>query len=120
MSEMEGSSLRNCKGFMYAELLSACFIISFVIFSVLPLFKDIQALRKETLTRIDAHHLLYDKLAAYMEGEIEGVESSLFYGGQEYVLFWKEKPGYAGIMEGCIRYEKMDKEIIVFCDDAKR
>ncbi|WP_285768898.1 hypothetical protein [Peribacillus sp. SI8-4] len=66
--------MRNCKGYVYLELMAAFSVCIFLVLSIFPILEKVMTDRKNMIMKTEAHHLLYEKLTAFMDGEQQGME----------------------------------------------
>ncbi len=71
--------LRNCKGYVYLELMAAFSICILLALAILPILEEVLTQRKDIPVRTEAHHLLYERLTAFMDGEIQAVGQEIIY-----------------------------------------
>lgn len=102
------------------EMLAAFFVLSFISLSILPIFEKVMADRKDAVHRMEAHHLLYERLQAYMEGESEAVDETIIVYGKTYKMTWMPETDFIGMIKGCIQYENFGEKNESICDAAKR
>lgn len=112
--------MRNSDGYIYVEMLAAFFVCFFISLSILPIFEKVMADRKDSMYRMEAYHLLYERLQAYMEGESEAVDGTIIVNGKTYKMTWMSETAFIGMVQGCIEYEKVGKKRESVCDAAKR
>ncbi|PLT34726.1 competence type IV pilus minor pilin ComGE [Bacillus sp. V5-8f] len=111
--------MRNSNGYIYIELLAAFFIFCFITFSILPIYEKIMVDRADVRIRMEAFHLLYEKLQAYMEREIEAVDKTISVNGRAYQLTWEPNSDFP-MMRGCIYYKNFGGKNVSVCDFTKR
>ncbi|RRN73144.1 hypothetical protein EI200_05990 [Peribacillus simplex] len=71
--------MRNCKGYVYLEIIAAFSICIFVVLSILPILEELMTHRKNIVIRTEAHHLLYERLTAFIDGEIQAIGQEIIY-----------------------------------------
>ncbi|MFE4705887.1 hypothetical protein [Peribacillus simplex] len=112
--------MRNCKGYVYLELIAAFAVCIFLVLAILPILEELLMDRKDIAVRTEAHHLLYESLTAFMDGEIQAVGQEIIYKKRSYVLVWKDHGDFPGMIEGCVRYEDESGNLESICDAAKK
>lgn len=112
--------MRNYKGYVYLELMAAFSVCIFLILSILPIIDELITRRKDIVIRTEAHHLLYERLTAFMDGEIQAIGQEIINKKKSYELIWKDHGDFPGMIEGCVRYENESGKFETICDAAKR
>ncbi|MGE7601242.1 hypothetical protein ACQKL5_01940 [Peribacillus sp. NPDC097675] len=112
--------MRNSKGYVYLEMIASVSICVFLVVSILPILVESMSNRKNVVLRADAHYLLYERLSAYMDGEIGAVKEDITYQERLYELTWSAQKGGSDMVEGCVRYENAAEEYESICDVAKK
>ncbi|CAH0345720.1 competence type IV pilus minor pilin ComGE [Bacillus sp. CECT 9360] len=115
--------MRNSRGYIYLEMLAAFSVCCFIALSVLPILELVVTERNNAMQRMKAHHLLYEKLQAYMEGESEAVDETFVVNDMTYKMTWEPflpSSDFSGMMRGCIEYENYGERDEMICDAAKR
>ncbi|CAH0176671.1 hypothetical protein SRABI96_01326 [Peribacillus sp. Bi96] len=112
--------MRNCKGYVYLELIAAFSVCIFLILSILPILEELMIHRENVVIRTEAHHLLYERLTAFVDGEIQALEQEIIIQKRSYVLIWKDNGELPGMIEGCVRYEDASGKSESICDAAKK
>ncbi|WP_336866360.1 hypothetical protein [Peribacillus frigoritolerans] len=64
--------MRNCKGYVYLELMAAFSVCILLVLAILPMLEEVLTHRKDISLRTEAHHLLYERLTAFMDGGDSG------------------------------------------------
>ncbi|RFU65685.1 competence type IV pilus minor pilin ComGE [Peribacillus glennii] len=111
--------MKNSDGYIFVEMLAAFFVFSFICFSILPIYQKIIADKDDVKIRMEAIHLLYEQLQAYMEGEIEAVDETITKNGETYHMKWEAEPVFA-MIRGCIHYKNHGEKNVSVCDSTKR
>ncbi|MED4634975.1 hypothetical protein P9443_19060 [Peribacillus frigoritolerans] len=112
--------MRNCKGYVYLELMAAFSICILLALAILPILEEVLTQRKDIPVRTEAHNLLYERLTAFMDGEIQAVGQEIIYKKRSFELFWKDHGDFPGMIEGCVRYEHETGNWESICDAAKK
>lgn len=112
--------MRNSKGYVYLEMIASVSICLFLVVSILPILEQSMSNRKNIVLRADAHYLLYERLSAYMDGEVRAVKEEIMYQERLYELTWNAQKGFPDMVEGCVRYENAAEKYESICDVAKR
>ncbi|MDF9760594.1 MULTISPECIES: hypothetical protein [Peribacillus] len=112
--------MRNCKGYVYLEIIAAFSICIFVVLSILPILEELMTHRKNIVIRTEAHHLLYERLTAFIDGEIQAVGQDIIYRRKSYELIWRDHGDFPGMIEGCVCYEDESGKYESICDAAKK
>ncbi|MGE7879599.1 hypothetical protein [Peribacillus muralis] len=112
--------MRNCKGYVYLELIAAFSVCIFLVLSILPILEKVMTDRKNMIMRTEAHHLLYERLTAFMDGEIQGMEQEFIIQKRMYRIIWKDGGDSMGTIEGCVRYEDASGRSETICDTATK
>lgn len=112
--------MRNSKGFIYLEMMASFSICVFLVISILPILEDLMSNRKNVVLRADAHYLLYERLSAFMDDEIQAVNEEITYQERLYELTWNVQKDFPDMVEGCVRYENATGNYQAICDAAKR
>ncbi|MFJ7927961.1 hypothetical protein [Peribacillus sp. NPDC096448] len=112
--------MRNCKGYVYLELMAAFSVCILLVLAILPILEELLTHRKDIAVRTEAHHLLYERLTAFMDGEIDAVGQEIIYKKRSYELVWKDQGDFPGMIEGCVRYEDGTGKLESVCDAAKK
>ena len=112
--------MRNSNGYVYLEMMASFSICVFVVISMLPILEDMMSNRKNVVLRADAHHLLYERLSAYMDGEIQAIPEEITYQERLYELTWNVQKEFPDMVEGCVRYENARGKYESICDVAKK
>lgn len=97
--------------------LSVCLFIALTLF---PIITQIKLDRQNNWLRMEAHYILYEKLTAYLEGEIEADPMEIIERNHQFTLTWKVNHDFPEMMEGCIQYENALGKSEIFCDATKR
>ncbi|WP_057911748.1 hypothetical protein [Peribacillus muralis] len=112
--------MKNCKGYVYLELIAAFSVCIFLILTILPILEKVMTDRQNIIMRTEAHHLLYERLTAFMEGEIQGAEREFIIQKRSYRMIWKDDVDSSGKIEGCVRYEDVSGKSESICDTATK
>ncbi|MED3690563.1 hypothetical protein P4534_17460 [Peribacillus butanolivorans] len=112
--------MRNSRGYVYLEMIAAFSICIVLVISILPILEEIMTNRKNAVLRTEAHYLLYERLTAFMDGEVNAVDQEIHYQKRLYELTWKEQKDFPGLIEGCVRYENEVGKSESICDAAKK
>ncbi|MFD6439299.1 hypothetical protein ACFWDG_05700 [Peribacillus sp. NPDC060186] len=112
--------MRNSRGYVYLEMITAFSICIFLVISILPIIEEIMTNRKNVVLRTEAHYLLYERLNAFMDGEVNAVDQEIQYQKRLYEITWKDLRDFPGLIEGCVRYENAVGKSESICDAAKK
>lgn len=112
--------MRNCKGYVYLELMAAFSVCILLVLTILPILEEVLTHRKDISVRTEAHHLLYERLTAFMDGEIQAVGQEIIHKKRSFELVWKDHGGFPGMIEGCVRYEDETGNWESICDAAQK
>jgi hypothetical protein len=100
--------------------MAAFSICIFLVLSILPILEELMTHRKNIAVRTEAHHLLYERLTAFMDGEIQAIGQEIIYKKRSYELVWKDHLDFPGMIEGCVCYEDESGNLESICDAAKK
>ena len=109
--------MKNCKGYVFLEMLSAFSICLFVVFAILPIVTDTVTERRDILLRMDAYSYLYDSLAGRMNGNERQQEDDR---NDLYFITWRDAADYPMLLEGCVHYENHKGKTEKVCDWARK
>ncbi|PJN89888.1 hypothetical protein [Bacillus sp. mrc49] len=112
--------MKNCKGYVYLELMAAFSVCAFLVLSILPILENVMTDRKNMIMKTEAHHLLYERLTAFMDGEVQGMEQEFIIQKKSYRMIWKDDGDSSGTIEGCVRYENASGKDESICDIAAK
>ena len=114
------SKLKRSDGYIYLDMLAALSICLFIALTLFPIINQIKLDRHNILLRTEAHHILYEKLTAYLKGEIDANSMEMMERNHQYTLTWRANHGFPEMIEGCIHYENAFEETEKICDSTKR
>jgi len=113
-------NLRKCDGYIYLDMLAALSICLFIVFALFPIFDQLKLNKKNMLLRTEAHYLLYEKLTAFADGEIEAVPTEITRQNHLFTLNWGVPNGFPEMVEGCIQYQNAFGKREEVCDATKK
>lgn len=112
--------MRKSDGYIYLDIIAALSVCIFIALTLLPIIDEIKLDRKNILLKTEAHYVLYEKLTAYLDGEMEAIPMEIIQHNHKYILTWRAHKDYPGMMEGCIQYENAFRKTEMVCDASKR
>lgn len=72
------------------------------------------------MLRIEAQNLLYERLTAFLDKEIDAVTIKINQQNHKYTLTWRVPKDFPKMVEGCIQYENVFGEKEMVCDVSKK
>ena len=112
--------MRKCDGYIYVEMLASLSICLFIVFALFPIVDQINLDRKNTLLRKEAQYILYERLTAFLNGDIDAVTMEINQQNHKYTLTWRVPKDFPKMVEGCIQYENVFGEKEMVCDVSKK
>ncbi|MGX2960448.1 hypothetical protein JNUCC23_14430 [Peribacillus sp. JNUCC 23] len=103
--------MRNSNGYIFLETMIAFVICLFIVSTILPIVHEVKIDRANIKIRSVALHLLYETLAAYLDGD--GRLSPEL--SDEYRFTWTIEDESTKVM-GCIEYENAEGSYETVCD----
>jgi hypothetical protein len=120
MSAKGELKLRKCDGYIYLDMLAALSVCLFIALSLLPIIDQIKLDQKNILLRVEAQYVLYEKLTALLDGEMEAVPMDIVQQNYKYTLTWRVPKDFPEMVEGCIQYENASGRKEMVCDATKK
>lgn len=112
--------MKRSDGYIYLDMIVALSICLFIALTLFPIIHQIKLDRHDITLKTEAHHILYEKLTAYLTGEIDAEPLEMTEGNDQYTLTWKVNHDFPEMIEGCIQYENAFGETEKICDFTKR
>jgi hypothetical protein len=101
-------------------MLAALAVCLFIILTLFPIIDQIKVDRKNISLRMEANYVLYERLAAFVDGEMEAVPMEIEQQNHIYTLTWGRQTDFPEMMEGCIHYENAYGKTEMVCDATKK
>ncbi len=118
--EKEESKLKKSDGYIYLDMMAALSVCLFIALTLFPMIHQLKLDRQNIVLRIEAQYVLYEKLTAFLDGEIEAIPMEIMQNKQQYTLTWRVHEEFPEMMEGCIQYENAFGKTEMVCDATKR
>lgn len=112
--------MKKCDGYIYVDMLAALAVCLFIALSLFPIIDQIQLHRQNILLRTEAYYVLYEKLTAFLDGEIRAVPLDIVQQNHPYTLTWRVSEDFPNMMEGCVHYENAWGKAEMVCDATKK
>lgn len=112
--------MKRSDGYIYLDMMAALSVCIFIVSTLFPIITQIKMDRQNIWLRTEAHYILYEKLTAYLEGEIEADTMEVMQSNHQYTVTWKVHHDVPEMVEGCIQYENAFKKTEMVCDATKR
>ena len=112
--------MKRSDGYIYLDMMAALSVCLFIALTLFPIITQIKLDRQNIWLRTEANYILYEKLTAYLEGEIDAEPMEITQKNYKYTLTWRVNNDFPEMMEGCIQYENAFKKTEMVCDATKR
>ena len=112
--------MKKSDGYIYLDILAALSVCLFIALTLFPIIDEIKLDRQNILLRTEAHYVLYEKLTAFLDGEMDAIPMEIVQRNHKYTLTWKVHKDFPEMMEGCIQYENAFRKTESICDATKR
>ncbi len=112
--------MKRSDGYIYLDMIAALSVCLFIALTLFPIITEMKLDRHNNWLRTEAHHILYEKLTAYLEGDMNADPMEIRQRNHQYTLTWKVHNDFPDMMEGCIQYENAFEKPERVCDATKR
>ena len=112
--------MKRSDGYIFLDMMAAFSVCAFIAFTLFPIITQIILDRQNNWLRTEAHYILYEKLNAYLEGELDAEQMEITERNHQYSLTWRVHEDFPMMIEGCIQYENTFKKTERVCDATKR
>lgn len=112
--------MKRSEGYIYLDMMAALSVCLFIALTLFPIITQIKLNRENIWLRTEANYILYEKLTAYLEGELEAEQMEIMQKNHQYKLTWRVNNDFPEMMEGCIQYENAFRKTEMVCDATKR
>lgn len=112
--------MKRSDGYIYLDMMAALSVCLFIALTLFPIIYQVKLDRHNIMLRTEAYHILYEKLNAYLKGDISANSMEMSERNHQYKLTWRANNDFPEMIEGCIQYENAFKKTEQICDSTKR